>query len=137
MAAALSVVPERDRKNIGKVVSEFCESQVKEGEETGKETIQEVELEKSTKVLERDNTKVGDSSSNPEKCKVEEKGEVEREAEQVEDVVEPIRDLERDDSLAGEVISEPVTQVMELKKDGDPFVPPATGGLATNGTPEI
>ena len=88
-------------------------------------------------MLERHTNLVGDSSSNPEKSQVVEKGEVEREVEQVEDVVEPSKELERNDYLAGEVISEPVTQVMEMNEDGDYFVPLATVGLITTGTPEI
>ena len=57
---APSVVLERDRTIIDKVMSESCESQVKEGEEIRKETIKEAELEEATEVLKRDCTKVGD-----------------------------------------------------------------------------
>ena len=57
------MVPERDGTNIGKLASESCEAQAKEGEKIRKETIKEAELEEATEVLEKDCTKLGDSSS--------------------------------------------------------------------------
>ena len=45
--------------------------------------------------------------------------------------------MERDNTHAGEVISRTVSQVMEFMEDGDHFVPPATGGSITTGTPKI